>query len=202
MSVHIETFTGDAVAPHLPALARLRRAVFADWPYLYAGREDEEARYLATYTRRRDFALILALAGDTPVGAATCLPLAEEEEAIQAPFRAQGWSPKRFFYYGESVLLPAYRGTGVGVGFFESREAHARAVSRCDFAAFCAVQRPPDHPARPPDAPSLEGFWRHRGFVPYPHVQCEMRWTDIGAAGETPKRLGFWLKSLTGAPLP
>jgi hypothetical protein len=29
-----------------------------------------------------------------------------------------------------------------------------------------------------------------------------MIWKEVGAAEETPHRLAFWLKSLTGAPLP
>jgi GNAT superfamily N-acetyltransferase len=198
----IVTLTGDAVAPHLPALARLRQEVFRAWPYLYAGSADEEARYLQTYAQRRDFALIVALDNDTPIGAATCLPLVEESENVRAPFLGRGWDPGRFFYYGESVLLPAWRGRGIGVAFFAAREAHARAVSSCDFAAFCAVQRPDNHPARPPDAPDLRGFWAHRGFTPYPGLACVMRWTDIGDPAPTDKTLGFWLKSLSGAPLP
>ena len=199
--MRIETLTGDAVVPFLPHLARLRREVFFHWPYLYAGREDEESRYLDIYARRPGFGLILALDGDTPVGAATCLPLAEENEAVQAPFRQRGLEVSRFCYFAESVLLPAWRGSGIGVAFFQAREAHARALES-DFAAFCSVVRPADHPARPEGATDLHEFWRHRGFSPYPDLQCTMRWTDVGDDVETEKQLAFWLKSLSGAPLP
>jgi GNAT superfamily N-acetyltransferase len=202
MTVRIETVTGAAATPYLAALAQLRQSVFAAWPYLYAGHPDEESRYLATYAQRRDFALVLALDESVAVGAATCLPLTEEDAAVQAPFRAEGWDLARFFYYGESVLLPAWRGQGIGVAFFAAREAHARAVATCDYAAFCAVQRPDDHPDRPADAADLRGFWHRRGFVPYPDLRCVMSWTDIGQDAKTEKSLSFWLKSLTGAPLP
>ena len=89
-----------------------------------------------------------------------------------------------------------------GVRFFEEREAHARRVSDCDIAAFCAVQRAADHPARPADAVPLDAFWRNRGFTPYPALTCEMSWKEVDAAEATPHRLAFWLKSLTGGPLP
>ena len=42
----IETVTGAALLEHVPALARLRGAVFAEWPYLYQAPEGEEERYL------------------------------------------------------------------------------------------------------------------------------------------------------------
>ena len=196
------TVTGDDVLAHIPALARLRIAVFRDWPYLYEGSQPYEERYLRIYAESPRAAVVLALDGAEVVGASTCLPLTDETGNVQAPFIAAGIAIGRVFYFGESILLRPYRGRGAGVHFFAEREAHARRVSACDIAAFCAVQRPPDHPARPADAVPLDAFWRNRGFTPYPWLACEMRWKDVGDAEQTPHRLAFWLKSLTGAPLP
>jgi hypothetical protein len=50
MSLRIETVTGEAALPHVPALARLRSEVFCEWPYLYRGEAEDEARYLRHYT--------------------------------------------------------------------------------------------------------------------------------------------------------
>ena len=109
---------------------------------------------------------------------------------------------RRFFYFGESVLLSEYRGRGVGVAFFAAREAHARRVSGADFATFCAVIRPPDHPARPAGYVPLDDFWKKRGYVARSDLVCALRWRDLGEAGEGEKRLGFWMKSLRAAALP
>ena len=197
-----QTVSGPDVLAHIPALARLRIAVFRDWPYLYEGSQMYEERYLRIYAESRLAAVVLALDGAEVVGASTCLPLTDETDDVQAPFRAAGIAADRVFYFGESVLLRPYRGLGAGVRFFAEREAHARRVSACDIAAFCAVERPADHPARPADAVPLDGFWRRRGFTPAPALTCEMRWKDVGAVEQTAHRLAFWLKSLTGAPLP
>jgi GNAT superfamily N-acetyltransferase len=194
--------TGADVPPFIPALARLRIAVFRDWPYLYEGDPTYEERYLRIYAESPRAAVVLALDGAEVVGASTCLPLTDETGNVRAPFRAAGIAEERVFYFGESILLRPYRGAGAGVRFFEEREAHARRVSACDIAAFCAVQRPADHPAGPADAVPLDAFWRKRGFTPAPGLTCEMSWKEVGAAEETPHRLAFWLKSLTGAPLP
>ncbi len=119
-TISIETLTGAALLPHLKDLARLRIAVFREYPYLYEGDAAYEASYLARYTRDGG-AVVLARDGAAVVGAATCLPLAVESDAIRAPFEDHGLDPERFFYFGESVLLPAYRGrtarsTGSGAG--------------------------------------------------------------------------------------
>jgi GNAT superfamily N-acetyltransferase len=201
-TLDFRTVTGADVPPFIPALARLRITVFRDWPYLYDGDQTYEESYLRIYAESPRAAIVLAFDGEAVVGASTCLPLADETENVQAPFRAAGIAIHRVFYFGESILLQAYRGAGAGVRFFEEREAHARRSAACDIAAFCAVQRPPDHPARPADAVPLDAFWRKRGFTPYPDLACDMQWKEVGATAETPHRLSFWLKSLTGAPLP
>jgi GNAT superfamily N-acetyltransferase len=201
-NLRIETLTGAALRPMLPALARLRITVFRAWPYLYDGDPAKEHEYLPTYAHSPRAAVVMAFDGETPVGAATCLPMEDEGEAVTAPFRARGLDLSRFFYFGESVLLPAYRGRGVGVAFFQQREAHARAVSDADFACFCAVRRPDDHPDRPQEAVPLDMFWTRRGYTGRPDFVCTMSWRDVGHSAETSKPLTFWMKSLTGAPLP
>jgi len=196
--LHISRVTGDALPGLIGDLARLRVKVFRDFPYLYDGDEAYEAEYLQTYLRSARAAVIVAREGTEIVGASTCLPLVDETENVQAPFREAGIDPGRVFYFGESVLLPALRGRGVGVAFFREREAHARAVSACDIAAFCAVERPAAHPARPPGYTPLDVFWSRRGFTRRPDLRCRMQWKDLGESSETEKTLVFWLKSLSG----
>lgn len=200
--LRIETFTGEAIRPLLPALSRLRMSVFRAWPYLYDGSLAEEEEYLADYVRAPSAGLVVAFDGDAPVGCSTCVALVEEDAGITGPFVARGIDPARVFYFGESVLLPAYRGTGAGVAFFAQREAHARRVSDCDIAAFCSVRRPAEHPLRPADYVPLDDFWLRRGFTPYPDLVCRMRWTQVDGPGEVENTLSFWLKSLTGGALP
>lgn len=188
----IETLAaGDAVAL-LPALARLRMAVFRDWPYLYDGDAAAEEEYLSPFAHSPRAGLVVAFDGDVPVGCATCLPLADADPAIAAPLRARGMEVDDHFYFGESVLLAPYRGRGAGVAFFAARERHARAVSSCGFATFCAVRRPDDHPLKPAGAATLHGFWRRRGYEKLPGLSCTMRWKQVDSAGEVANTLDFW----------
>ena len=140
--LRIETVGGDALRPHIPALARLRQAVFREWPYLYDGDEAYEAEYLATYAVCPRATLVIAWDGPVPVGLATCLPLLDETPNVVTPFRAADLDPADWFYFGESVLLRPYRGQGAGVAFFQavsaSRSSPATATPR---SAPCSALR-------------------------------------------------------------
>ncbi|WP_271409028.1 GNAT family N-acetyltransferase [Pseudomonas sp. Q1-7] len=194
--MHIRLLQGAAIAPHIDDLARLRLSVFREFPYLYDGTLDYEARYLATYAESSDSLFVLALEGEQVVGVSTGLPMADETEAFQRPFRERGWDPERIFYFGESVLLPEFRGTGLGVRFFAEREAYARRLGRFDFCAFCAVERPADHPRRPPGYQPLNAFWGRRGYRHHPELRTEFHWRDLDEASESAKPMSFWIKEL------
>jgi GNAT superfamily N-acetyltransferase len=199
--LRLATLIGRDMTPLLPDLARLCTVVFRDWPHLYEGDGRYDTEHLEALAASPRSALIIAYDGGMPVGASTCLPLEGAMANYQAPFLARGWPLERFFYLAESVLLPAYRGQGIGEAFFARREAHIRAASTCDFACFCTIQRPEDHPLRPPATTSLDAFWRRRGYVPVPGLHCTMRWKEIGQAGASDMTMQFWSKSLTGAVL-
>ncbi len=94
------------------------------------------------------------------------------------------------------MLDSAYRGLGIGVRFFVEREAHARRLGGMALSAFCAVERPTDHPRRPVDYQPPDGFWNRRGYARHPELQTEFSWKEIDEDSESPKRMVFWLKRL------
>lgn len=191
----VRRFAGAAVREHLDAVAALRIAVFCDWPYLYDGDRAYEREYLDAYAASPDSVFVLAFAGDEIVGASTGLPLADDSAEFRAPFEQRGLDVGRLFYFGESVLLPAWRGRGLGHAFFDHREAHARALGRFDTTAFCAVDRDPDDPRRPPAHRGNEAFWTGRGYARQPGMTMRLRWNEIDR-GEVEHALTFWLRSL------
>jgi GNAT superfamily N-acetyltransferase len=192
----IELLQGPQIAPHIEDLARLRITVFRDFPYLYDGSLDYEAEYLDTYVRSAGSLCVLVRDAGQVVGASTGLPLVDESEAFQRPFIAGGWDPARLFYCAESVLLPAWRGRGLGVRFFAEREAHARRLGHIDWCTFCAVQRAVDHPRRPEGYQPLDEFWKRRGYRHHPELHTEYHWCDLDETEESAKPMSFWLKEL------
>lgn len=190
-----ESLTGAAAGAVLDDLARLRIAVFRDYPYLYDGDLAYERRYLGSYAESAGGVVVAAFDGDRMVGAATGLPLADEPAHVAAPFVAAGIDPAEVFYLGESVLLPTYRGRGLGHAFFDGREARARALG-LKTCAFCAVVRPADHARRPADWRPLDPFWTARGYACRPDMETAFSWRDLGEAEETAKPMRFWLRTL------
>lgn len=195
-SLAINIFSGNDIGPWLADVARLRIAVFRDFPYLYDGDAAYEQHYLATYAQCPDSLFVLAFDGEQVIGASTGIPLCDDGEAFQQPFRARGIDVERVYYFGESVLLPQYRGCGIGHRFFDEREAHARRLGRFDCTAFAAVDRAADDPRRPAGQHDNDAFWHKRGYVRQPGMTMRLAWKELGDAGESEKPLTFWLRDL------
>lgn len=198
MSATIPTVTalrGSQVEPFLDDVARLRIEVFRDWPYLYEGDPVYEREYLAAYAGSTDSVFVLACDGGRVVGASTGLPLLDDAEAFRRPFLDAGLDPAGVFYFGESVLLPGYRGRGLGHAFFDRREAHARALGRFAVTAFCAVDRDAADPRRPHEYRSNDAFWHKRGYRRRPGLSVRLRWPEQGR-GELEHGLTFWTREL------
>jgi GNAT superfamily N-acetyltransferase len=198
-NIKIQRFSGSELGAYLDAVARLRITVFHDFPYLYDGTMEYERKYLRTYLECKQAVVVVAFDGDNVVGCSTGIPMAFEEAAFKQPFITHGYDPARIFYCAESVLRAEYRGLGIGVRFFEEREAHAQELGGFDWYAFCAVVRPADHPLRPPGYEPLDRFWQKRGYEKHPELSAAYTWKDSDQPEETSKRLEFWLKSPASA---
>lgn len=184
------------MADWFEAVARLRVQIFRDFPYLYEGDADYEKHYLASYARSAGSVLVLALAGDQVVGASTGLPLGDADAAFQEPFLARGVPVDEVFYCGESVLLPAFRGQGLGHRFFDEREAHARSLGGIHWTSFASVDRAQDDPRRPLDYRGNDRFWSRRGYVRQPDMKVRLPWKQVGQAHESEQTLTMWLRPL------
>lgn len=195
MAIETRVLRGNSLSEALDDVAALRISVFRDWPYLYDGDKEYERRYLSVYAENSDAILIGAFDGERLIGAATGTPLEDHADDFAAPFAETSLALEDVFYCAESVLLPQYRGRGIGHAFFDAREDKARALGR-KFVAFCGVVRPQMHPLRPQTVRSLEPFWRGRGYEPISDVVAQFSWKDIDEKHETEKPLQFWIKSL------
>lgn len=198
MGLRVITCVGDAVTPYLDDLARLRMSVFAAYPYLYAGDLDYERDYLAAYAASSRSLFVLAFDGDSVVGASSGIPLEDDVEAFHQPFLAQGVALTDVFYFGESVLLPAYRGHGLGHRFFDEREAHAWRLGGFKWTAFCAVDRDAGDERQPPAYRPNDAFWLKRGYQRQQAMFCQIEWKEAPDAAPIMHPMRFWLRRLDG----
>lgn len=192
-NLHFIKASGAEIRPFLTDLGKLRIAVFHDFPYLYEGSLEYEKEYLEVYVNAPESILFGIYHHDQLIGATTGMPLNEETAAIKAPFEKAGIDIRKVYYFGESILLPHYRGLGFGHRFFDEREAHAVQLGY-HTTAFCSVIRPENHPLKPSNYRPNDAFWIKRAYLPQPHLLCEMSWLDRGDLQETNKSLVFWIK--------
>lgn len=191
------TKTGAAIASIFDDLAQLRIAVFKAFPYLYEGSIDYEKEYLKVYAESENAFLFAVYDGNKMVGATTCIPLINETYEVQEPFVNAGIELESVFYFGESILLPDYRGLGLGHHFFDEREAHARSFDACKITSFCSVVRTKNHPLRPSDYQPLDKFWTKRGYNKDTSLKSTFEWLDIGEIQPTQKEMVYWTKQLS-----
>lgn len=191
----VEVLSGPDLEAAIPELSRLRVAVFREFPYLYVGDADYEARYLQSYLNTPESLVVLVRDGEVVVGASSALPLKTEQTELRAPWEAAGHDVNRVWYLAESVLLPQYRSRGLGVRFFAERERRGRELGY-EVASFCAVERAADHLRRPAGYVPLDEFWGHRGYAERPDLMAQLSWQDLDEQAESPKTMVFWTKTL------
>ncbi|WP_026632423.1 GNAT family N-acetyltransferase [Dyadobacter alkalitolerans] len=190
------SYKGVEIASVVEALGALRITVFHDYPYLYEGSLDYEKDYLQIYVQSERAFLFAVFDNGKMVGATTCIPLTDEAAEVRQPFEDAGFDISTIFYFGESILLPEYRGSGLGHRFFDEREAHARSFGHYNLCCFCSVDRGGHHPAKPADYRPNDAFWIKRGYVKDPALQSTMEWPDIGETASSSKQMIFWIKPI------
>jgi len=192
--VKIRPLSGADLETALPALARLRIEVFRAYPYLYEGSLAYEETYLRKLARARDAFIVVAETDDGEiVGCATGSGMDDQHGEFSLPLMTAGHDLPSTFYFGESVLLPDYRGHGIGHAFFDAREAHAIAHGY-KRACFCAVERPADHPRRPAAYSPLDRFWQARGYAKLPGVLAHFTWPEDKAGPEITHPMAYWMR--------
>jgi GNAT superfamily N-acetyltransferase len=194
---------GSDAKSFIDDLAELRCKIFREYPYLYEGDLGYEREYLAKYAESENSFLVIAKYQDRIVGVSTCLPLVEADSAFQQPFIEAGYDLSKIAYFGESVLLPEFRGHGAGHRFFDLREQWAR-THHFTINAFCSVIRPVDHAARPQNDRSHDLFWIKRGYQRHDELIAQLNWPEVSdshhssksdSKPEIPHNLVFWLNS-------
>lgn len=194
MTVTTRVLTGRSLYDAIRDVARLRVSVLREWPYLYEGNLDYECDYLKAYLAP-GAVVVTAQVGNRIVGASMGTPLHHHENDLGDALAGRPEPVSDIFFCAASLLLPGYRGYGLGGAFFDAVEAHARDLG-FRYATICTVVRPDDHPARPADYRSVSSMWKKRGYRRLTDVVAHYAWKDRGEEEESLKALQYWMRTL------
>jgi GNAT superfamily N-acetyltransferase len=173
-----QLLTGTAIADGIDDIATLRLDIFHEYPYLYQGRREDELNYLGTYTETPDSYVILAYAGGAVIGAATGMPLVHGDAQMLDAFAGTSLPLEELYYVGELLFRPAYRNCGLGQKLLAQLESHIRSLGSYRTLTCATVERPDDHPLRPPDYIPITRFLVRTGFARLPGVTTHFRWRE------------------------
>lgn len=192
----IQIFTGKSAKTYIPSLAKLRVEIFQEYPFLQPLSLDHEMERFKRILPYKETIVIIVFDGPKIVGVSVGLALKDTSLDIQKTFLTHGLEIADYFYFGESVLLKAYRGRGVSHHFFELREKHAKSLKKFKHICFSFIKRPKKDPKRPSDYIDLETFWKKRGYIENSEITLQRTWKDIGASEETTKIFTFWFSTI------
>ena len=191
--IHVRSFTGSGLKPYLHSVAKLRMEVFREYPYFEEPDLEREVQTLRKIFSHRESIGVLIMDNTTIVGASIGYPLALEDSSLLKPFKERRVDINTYYTFGDSVLLKAYRGRGIGHHFFDAREAHVSQYKKYKQICFFV----PEHTeTAPKDYIPLADFWRKRGYVPHPEMKGFLSWKTVGEAHATEKQMVYWLKEL------
>lgn len=194
-SLVVRSVVGEAIRPYLDNIAGLRAIVLREWPYLSSSGASSHAVSLQRLLESWQSIAVMVFDGDQMVGASIGAPLSDIRGPLHAALIAANREIDQTFHLGGSVLLRPYRGRGLGQGFFDQRESHARALGGFDTVTFCVVDRAADDPRRPPFGRSNDQFWASRGYRRREDLEIASRWDEVDAS-QVPHRLVAWSRPL------
>lgn len=177
-------------------MAKVRVEVFKGYPFLAEISVEEEIAYLRKFVQDKDSIAVLVFDEAKIVGVSIGAPFENQEEAFLKLFRSKNLKPSNYFYFGQSVVLEAYRGRGLNHHFFDIREKHVKHLKRFKSICFTSIVRPSTHPLAPSDYSSLANFWEKNGYVKQSDIICYKSWKDREETKQSPKQLMFWIKNL------
>ncbi len=191
-----EIYRGSETAKVADSLYYLAVTVFREFPYLFEPNPETKENHMERYAKMKNSFALLIYDGGKLAGASTASLLKEEVDMVRVPYENAGFDPDKTFYFGESMLLPEYRGMGNYKKIMSERINEA-VESGANKASFISVVRPDNHPLKPKDYMHLKSIWNRYGFFENPHVNMKWTWKDVDKPQADLKSLTAWVKDLT-----
>jgi hypothetical protein len=200
MGIIIEIYTGEDSKDYIDILSKLRIDAFKEYPYLYDGEFEYEKNYVHGYVTNKMGMIAIAKVDGNLAGVSTGIPLISESEIVsdaQKVFSQNNINIEDYYYYGEIIILPQFRGRGITTMLYSAQD---NLVRQWGFKHVCilTVVRENDHPLKPNNYKSPDDIWKRLGFFKN-NLTTNYHWPTIQADKsviDTKNTLEFWIKPL------
>ena len=180
--LHLEKFQGTAIEPHNEEIISIVNRVFYDYPYRYDGKSEGYTESIKEHAKSANGYVVLAMDGEKVVGVATGIPLSES--GVTLP----GVDPSSVYYLCELLLLPEYRGQGLGTKMGREIEHFAKEHGYT-LLALTSMEAP--------GYTSAHTAFKKLGYTKHPDKYYETSWVHVGETEPTSHRLFFWTRPIT-----
>lgn len=191
----IKILHGNEAKPFLNDIAQMRIEMFREFPYLYDGSIEYERNYLEGYFSSPSSTIILGFSGKRLIAFSSSIALNDEMDEIKQPFIDQKLPLKDYFYIGEMMIQPEFRGKGLLRQFFDTQENYAK-QNGYKHSVFMTVRRSDEHIERPEDYKDIAPIWRHFEYEILPNMQIDMPWQRVDTGKEEMNVLDVWYKKI------
>lgn len=200
MGVTIEVYVGKDSLDYIETISKLRIEIFKEYPYLYKGDLAYENNYMQGYTQDKRAMIVIAKVDGVLAGVSTGIPLISDSEIVadaKKCFSQQDVEIGDYYYYGEVIVLPEFRGMSLTTKLYEAQN---ELVKSWGYKHVCilTVVREPDHPLKPNNYVSKDKMWEHLGFFRR-KLTVDYHWPTIQpdkSVQNVNNTLEFWAKDL------
>lgn len=201
MNITYKFLIGQEMLPYIQTVSEMRIMEFQNYPYLYKGNFEYEKDYMTGFAHDTKSCLGLAQYGNEIIGICTGMPLQSDAEILrdaEQSYKKANKDPLLYYYFGEFIVLPKYRGLGISKQLANAMESLAK---KYGFSKACllTVIRPINDARKPANYVSTDQVWRALGFTPDKQT-IDYHWPTILESGEIKDILNpmqFWSKDLT-----
>lgn len=198
--INTELLEGKEAPKYLNELALWRIRYFREYPYLYDGNLSYEKQYLNGFIKEEKALLVAVKDGEKLAALSTALPLESDYEileSIEGLCEETGVQADEYFYFGEIIILPEYRGQGLASLIYSLQEDYAKDLG---FKSCCilVVVREESHPLKPENYVESDIIWSHLGYKKS-NVFTYFEWPTIMPGGKTEtvkNKMVYWTKDL------
>lgn len=196
-TIRMEVVQGEAIHAYVKDITDLSLIIYREYPYLYEGTEEEYLPHIQHYAQPESVACLL-FDNEKTIGVAIGLPLKAMRDNYKRPLLNSDVyiNIDSVFYLGEILLLPEYRGRGLGKQMYLKFEEMVRKKENFKSICLSKISELESHPRMPAQYKSLDTFWAKLGFKRLNNVHFSVVWLNVGDQEESSHKMVYWIKTL------